>query len=411
MDISTDEKLEFYLKSLKKEQLLYLAKCCLSLEKEEKVYEIYLKTFSYEKLKKISENCFKIIENDKISGTIVGHSLGDALGSPHEFYPHGFYTGKLESPIIKYSRCYGKQISSIGQISDDTEMAIILLRLLGNGVYTKEKAVIEYMTWANNRFDKLKGNMPFMGANTRALFIIGANSKPSMKLYDNRFKKQFPNSLSMENAQSNGSLMRAYPLAFINDKKILKIDSEITNPSKLVINAIEIYILSINLALKGASKQQIKKEIKSEIKNEILMIAYKQACENKFRNVTINRGHIVHAIYCTFWSLFNFDDYKSGIDAIICLGPSKNEKGKICVKGNWKKSEVILGDTDTNAAIAGALLGAFYGLEHILKSSSDNVKIMTECNTKKGDIKRPEIYEMNKKNLNELIVLATKIFK
>ena len=43
---------------------------------------------------------------DKVLGIILGHSLGDALGAPIEFYPYSHYTGILNNPIIRYSRNY-----------------------------------------------------------------------------------------------------------------------------------------------------------------------------------------------------------------------------------------------------------------------------------------------------------------
>ena len=146
------------------------------------------------------------MNRDKIYGIILGHALGDALGSPVEFYPYAHYTGILDTPIIKYNRYYGKQVSDIGQISDDTELAITLIKTIMNG-YTKEKAVINYMLWANNNYEKCKGKAPFMGNNTRNLFVA---PKTNYKLYENRFNKYYNDPIIMEKSQSNGALMRAY---------------------------------------------------------------------------------------------------------------------------------------------------------------------------------------------------------
>ena len=88
-------------------------------------------------------------DKNKRMGIIIGHALGDSLGAPVEFYPYAHYTGLLDSPIVRYTRAYGKQVSAIGQVSDDTEMALVLLDTINNG-YTKEKAIINYMLWANN---------------------------------------------------------------------------------------------------------------------------------------------------------------------------------------------------------------------------------------------------------------------
>lgn len=330
--------------------------------------------------------------NDKQKGAIIGHALGDALGAPVEFYPYGHYSGFLNTPIVRHTRAYGKQISSVGQITDDAEMALVLMDTLNSG-YTKEKAVVNYMRWANNKYDGCKGNMPFMGKNTRNLFIA---PKPTYKLYNNRFNKHYPDEITKENSQSNGALMRAYPLAFIDDLDIIRTDVAITNPSELVQVAVFAYITAIKMALSGNSKEKIKYAVGNMEMDHVLSLAFQQACNGEFRDVTRCRGHIVHAFYCAFWGLFQFDNYKTAIDPIISLSPEEGVPAKICEPGKWKKTEVRVGDTDTNAAIAGALLGAFYGLEEIRSDpvTNSNIEVLMKCDSRNGDIVRPKKYSM-----------------
>ena len=338
------------------------------------------------------------VEKDKRFGAIIGHALGDALGAPVEFFPYAHYTGALDTPIVRYSRAYGKQVSSVGQITDDAEMALVLMDTLNTG-YTKEKAVVNYMLWANNNYEDCKGNMPFIGKNTRNLFIAG---KPTYKLYNNRFNKHYPDEITKENSQSNGALMRAYPLAFIDNPDIIRTDVGITNPSKLVQAAVFAYITAIKMALIGNSKEEIKYVIRNIHMDEPLSVAFEQACNGEFRDVTRCRGHIVHAFYCAFWGLFQFDNYKTAIDSIISLSPEEGVPAKICLPGKWKKKEVRVGDTDTNAAIAGALLGAFYGLTEIRSDSvtNSNVEVLLNCDSRKGDIVRPKKYSMSSINFD-----------
>ena len=334
-----------------------------------------------------------MFSDDKRLGAIIGHALGDALGAPVENYPYAHFTGVLNTPITSHSRAYGKRVSAIGQITDDAEMALVLMNTINCG-YTKEKAVVNYMLWANNNYEGCKGNMPFMGKNTRNLFIAG---KPTYKLYNNRFKKHYPDDITKENSQSNGALMRSYPLAFIDDMDIIRTDVEITNPSELVQTAVFVYITAIKLALNDKSKEEIKETIKNIPMDSQLSTSFKQACEGEFRDVTKCRGHVVHAFYCAFWGLFQFDDYKSAIDSIISLSPEEGVSAKFCLPGKWKKKEVLVGDTDTNAAIAGALLGAFYGLEKIRSDpvTNSNVDVLMNCDSKKGDIIRPDKYSIS----------------
>ena len=333
------------------------------------------------------------MNKDKVLGAIIGHALGDALGSPVEFYPYSHYTGKLDSPIIRYNRCYGKQISAIGQVSDDTEMAIVLIQTIKSG-YTKEKAVENYMKWANNKFENCKGNSPFMGKNTRRLFVA---PKSKYSLYKNRFDKYYTDDITKEQSQSNGALMRSYAHIFTENNEFLKEDVFITNPSELVYNAVYTYVEAIKMAIKNYSKNTIKETIESKILHEEILFAFKQAANNEFRNVTINKGHVLNAYYCAFWGLFQFDNYKDAIDSIICLGNEKDKPSKISLKGKWKKSDIIVGDTDTNAAIAGALLGAYYGYYDISNDNITkyNIDILLKCDSCSGDIIRPNCYNIN----------------
>jgi len=345
---------------------------------------------------------------DRVAGAIIGHALGDALGAPVEFPPFPQYTGVLDMPIRRNSRAYGWQNSAVGQTTDDTDMAICLLRTLGEG-YTREKAVVEYMNWVNNNFDKtIPGNSPFTGANTRNLFLLSGKSQPSLKLYNARSKKWLGDETSRNSKQSNGCLMRAYPLAFSSDPGLVKLDCELTNPNPICLEAVEAYVAALRLALGGRSKTAIKQKVAGLIKHRDLVGAYDQACNNTFRDITESRGWVAHAFYCAFWALFNFEDYKSGVDAVVSLGPEAGVKAKFCFPGKWKRTEVICGDTDTNGAIAGALMGAYYGITEIRSDpvTSNNIKTVLDCDPSQGDIRRPERYLMNHKNLVGLVEIA-----
>jgi len=338
---------------------------------------------------------------DKICGCIMGHALGDALGAPSEFKPYSYYLGKLEFPITRYSRNYGKRVSPVGQITDDAEMAMALLYSLEKG-WNKNRTIIEYMTWANNR--GFQGNQPFMGKNTRDLFLIGNTSKIKTSLYDSRFKKAYSTKKSMEDSQSNGALMRSYPLAFVN-KHFASLDCSITNPSSVTKQAVKVYTNAIRNALLGKSKKQIIKDANDSINIDVLRVAFDQATTNTFRNVTENRGWVVHAFYCAFWGFINFDNYEDAINAIICLGPNV-DTSQICKKK--RTDNVIIGDTDTNAAIAGALLGAYYGILNMCKNhmTKYNMRILIRVDPMLGDFKRPERYTMNKNNFFKLAKIA-----
>lgn len=339
---------------------------------------------------------------DKIYGMVIGHALGDALGCPHEFKPTTLYTGKLEHVFKRFNQYTKPTIreSVVGQTSDDTEMALALLYSLETG-FSREKTVIEYMKWIKN--EGFPGNAPFAGRNTRNLFVIGSTSSPSYKLYLSRFEKNFPTEISKQNAQSNGCLMRAYPLSLV-DLNIARIDCSITNPSDIARDCVHSYVFALKECIKGKNKEEIAIEVSGSIKTEEVMSVFKQALNNEKRNVTGKcRGWCLHAYYCAFWALFNFNNYKAGIDAVICLDDGSNPP-KHC-GGTGENS-----DTDTNAAIAGALIGAYYGISKMCNDeiTNENMKVLSHADSALGNFPRPEKYTM--KNIEQILKLSWNIY-
>lgn len=62
--------------------------------------------------------------------------------------------------------------------------------------------------------------------------------------------------------------MRCYPFAFVsspNRKQLLALDTSITNPSSIAINASEVYIEAIRMAINNNSKEEIKNTCKTLI--------------------------------------------------------------------------------------------------------------------------------------------------
>jgi ADP-ribosyl-[dinitrogen reductase] hydrolase len=343
----------------------------------------------------------------KIQGAILGHALGDALGAPHEFKPYGEYSGRLEVPIIRIPRGKSKETCALGQVTDDTEMAMALLWSLEGG-FSEERTIKEYLAWAHS-------GCPFLGANTRDLFL-GKNKKVNtLQKYRKEYANKFSNEADRENNQSNGVLMRGYVLAFIKPEVVAR-DVSLTNPSQIAVQAVEIYTSAIRMALMGFTKQEIMDESSNMITHEVLRTAFDSARNNQFRNVTQSRGWVTHAFYCAFWGFANFDNYASAVDAIICLSPEDGVPAKICKRQgvrSYRLVEKSLGDTDTNAAIAGALLGAYYGIRGMCADpvTTANMQVLIRTDPGLGATPRPDRYTMNWNNFLTLSGIAYNLFK
>ena len=314
-------------------------------------------------------------KQDKIKGMICGHAFGDSLGLPSEFRPIQSYTKKLIANT-QLSRYYGNRNCVLGQVSDDTEMAMALIYSLCKDdklSYNRNEAIKEYISWANS-------DCPFMGNNTRKLFkkITTVNG------YTKRFEK-----LS-EQSESNGCMMRCYPFSLLSGNEHL-VDCSLTNDTQICLDIVDIYTKSLRDALSGLCRKSIydnaviNSSKKESSKILINLLNYAKSPSHDI-DITVNRGWILHAFYTTYWGLYNFDNYRDTIDNIILHS----------VKG--KKT----GDTDTNAAIAGALCGALYGFDKIISDTQtrEEMGIILNANPNDGEIKRPAKYHFNRDNLD-----------
>jgi ADP-ribosylglycohydrolase len=299
--------------------------------------------------------------NDKIRAMFLAAALGDALGVPHERATVP-YTGKLEHKIVKRIRFSPNQYGQPGQVSDDTEMAAALMQILkeNNMKYDADKVVLNYMKWANS------GNSG-MGKNTRALL----HGIKTLNGYKARYAKILLLPLD-QRSQSNGTLMRCYPLAILEDDECIKKDVALTNPHPFVEECEIIYVHALRRALTGCEKISIMQKAIQEANlcKDVLL----DMKDGKVPDLSHNKGWIGHGLFVAFYCLLHFDSYTEAMKWII---------------------EQPYTDTDTNASIAGALWGAYHGLETLKQEQGENIGILINCTTEDGQLIRPHEYRVS----------------
>lgn len=301
---------------------------------------------------------------DKLKGTFIGLAVGDALGAPHEFKYHkkNEYTGYIYIDYELKSRWHDSKVLPAGQVTDDTEMTLTLLNsILKKGGYDRTDVILSYEKWANST--------SMIGKNTYALF----KNVKTLKGYENHYKKLFTDVSEDQWTKSNGSLMRCTPLAFLYDQKIAIEDCKLTNPHPLNIEASFLYVHAIRLLVLGYDNFNVFKYIKENSQIEEIKQVFNDIENKKIRDVTgKTKGYVLNAFFCAFWVLLYYDNYSEAIDFIIKLG----------------------GDTDTNAAISGALMGAKLGFDKLTKEEKTkfNIDKVLNVDLEKSDIKRSEEY-------------------
>ncbi len=262
----------------------------------------------------------------RAQGCLLGQLAGDALGSLVEFqtpeeirrrYPDG----------VRDLADGGTWNTLAGQPTDDSEMALMLARtLVDQGTYDQKAAREAYFFW-------LESN-PFDCGMTVATGLRG-NPNPE--------------------SQANGALMRVSPLGIFGVNhglpkvaKWARLDAALTHPHPVCQQVNAMYAMGIATAIRtGADAQLIYESILSwamEMDAEpTLMRAIKEASESPPQDYVHQQGWVLIAFQNAIWQLLHAPSLEEAVIDTVMRG----------------------GDTDTNAAICGALMGAVYGVEGI----------------------------------------------
>lgn len=189
--------------------------------------------------------------------------------------------------------------------------------------------------------------------------------------------------------------MRCLPLACIADEKeraiAIRQDVWATNPSSVALECVELYLLAVRMALEGSTpaaawaavkKKAVSGKACAKVLDEVEKGVEKALCPN--------RGYVCFSFYAAMWCLKQLADKPSTTYMQLMEWVIDGHKGS---------------DTDTNAAIAGGLVGAFLGnnaleTEPLFKSNWPIVVASTSGSVP-TDVPRAEEYQL--KDLDPLL--------
>jgi ADP-ribosylglycohydrolase len=230
-----------------------------------------------------------------------------------------------------------------GQPTDDSELALLLARsIVDRGKYEIEKVASCYYYWFHESHP----------------FDVGSTIAQSMKnvqesdVISGRVAEVMKANASMQ-SQANGSLMRISPLALhayrMSSEELLDLvlaDSSLTHPNPVCGQCCALYCAAIIHAITtgcagGAYERALK--LAEEWKVESAVSQALQDAESTPRNAMEHSGWVLCAFQNAFYQLLHSNSFEDGVVDTVMQG----------------------GDTDTNAAIAGALLGAVYGRDAV----------------------------------------------
>ena len=262
----------------------------------------------------------------RAQGCLLGQLVGDALGSLVEFqtpqeirmqYPGG----------VRELADGGTWNTIAGQPTDDSEMALLLARMLAeHESYDPGEARKAYVFWLQSD--------PFDCGGT---IYRGLRGRPNPE------------------SQANGALMRISPLGIFgacrelsNVAEWARQDAALTHPHPVCRQANALFALAIAEAVRAECEPQDLYRRVTGWAEEMgversLLDAVHGAAVAPPADYVHQQGWVLTAFRNSLWQLTHAPDLKEAVVDTVMRG----------------------GDTDTNAAICGALLGAVYGREAV----------------------------------------------
>lgn len=290
----------------------------------------------------------------RAQGCLLGQFCGDALGSQVEFQDAASIRAQYPDGV-REMRAGGTFGTLAGQLTDDSEMALMLARsLVEQGDFDRQKVRQAYRFWLESD--------PFDCGNT---IYAGLARNPD------------------EASEANGALMRISPLGIFGVMQPLsqvagwaRQDAGITHPNQVCQEASELFAVAIsntiatgndagetyNFMLGWAEGGHV-----SESLMETLRLARDRPWDDKARH----HGWVLVALQNALWQLLHASSFEEAVVETVSHG----------------------GDTDTNAAICGALYGTVCGIEGIPERW---IKKVLDCRPEAGrpDVRhpRPEVF-------------------
>ena len=304
-------------------------------------------------------------------GALIGAAIGDSIGSHMEFQ-HDFAhnpASKLPTPerVREALRMPGNgppHMLAPGQVTDDTEMALALASALKGARPTDGfpagKVRAAYHAWV------LSG--PFdVGVSTRGAFEHATKATINPK------------------NESNGALMRIAPLAAwcyrLDDASIGRLaraDTALSHSNGVAQLASGAYVIALCALIRGEGPAAARKRalawlktVRNPVSARVVTRWITAPTDPSNSDTMRSAGWLKHAVRLAFFHLKRGSTFRSAIRRTLLTG----------------------GDTDTNAAIVGAMLGARDGSSKL--PPLWRRRVLTS-NTSNGAHPRPALYHPHK---------------
>lgn len=272
---------------------------------------------------------------DRATGCLFGLIAGDSLGGQVEFATPQAIARKHPQGVRNLVDGGVWNILA-GQPTDDGELALSLAwALVASEAWDEEAVATAYGAWATSE--------PFdMGHTTRQALYAAAAAQTGKAAAARR--------AASRDSQANGSLMRIAPIGlWARDAEeaaaAAAADSRLSHPHPSCVATCAAFAAAIHVAIVGGDRTAMQEAAEAAAVADAPVLAVLREARQGvgLTDALSSSGWVLHALRNAFHRLWHAPDLEIALIETVGLG----------------------GDTDTNAAICGALLGAAHGVEAV----------------------------------------------
>ena len=287
---------------------------------------------------------FDPLLKNKMQDALWGFIVGDALGVPYEFSERDEMLANPANGMIGY----GTYNQPPGTWSDDSSMMLCVLENLAKDGSVRHLADL-FLSWYRDGYHTAGGQV----------FDIGFTTLDALTRLAEGVHPTKAGNLD-ERSAGNGSLMRCVPYAFAADMSEsifnMIVQNRITHPLTICHEASMFYVKMLRALAEGSTKEEALSTAGAYVRygwrivdqNDNTSIdKFSRLFNSSFSSVHVDEihsiGYVMYTLEACVWCFMNSNNYSEAVLKAVNLG----------------------GDTDTIAALVGAMAATFYGSAQI----------------------------------------------
>ena len=295
----------------------------------------------------------------RAQGCLLGQLSGDALGALVEFQSSRVIRAKYPESGPRRLADGGPHAISAGQPTDDSELALMLARtLVQSGRYDPEAVAVAYARWYHGWTHAAEPEQ--YGHGWCRPFDVGGTTAAALSAITpdhvhSRTTAQAAVAAARRSSQANGALMRVSPLGIWGWRRdpaeladAARADARLTHPHPVCQEVSAVFAVTIAQAIRQGfttrqTYQWALEWARAQSTQPPVAEAIERAASEPPSDYQTQQGWVLIALQNAFFQLLHAPSLEAAVVATVREG----------------------GDTDTNAAICGALVGAVAGRDGV----------------------------------------------